>query len=339
MKTPFTKSKGTGSTAAEPKPKKTKNKKKKNRKPETIAGDGTTEQSLAAAAGRYGIWVAVMGIAFLAFLGAGLGALALLTNPAQSVATEITKQEKENINADQAAAYSQGYLNAYLTATKEDYNDLAHYLGDNGARQTTQYVEEAAPIRNPIVASVEKTKYNFYSTKIQVEVKGTETKKINGKEETIESWNTQWYKVIVTSDGKGNFTPSGYPSATNAPTTTNRDSSYPYSVNNEEVKKTVGDFGKAYMTETGDVNRYISPGAQITALSPAPYKEAKLTKVSALESLDGAVPEDGVKVYVQAEYQVTDQSGATRTQTYPLELTSRGGRWEVSTIERSPHTF
>ena len=338
MKTPFRSKKTEGSVKHDSS---TKSKKKNKKNPETIAGNGTVEQGIAAKFGRYGIWVAALLVALLSFVGVGLGAVAVLSNPANSFAQELKKQDRQTVESDQAAAYAQGYLMSYLSATKDDYQSLAGYIGEDAASKNTQKVSQALEVRNPVLASVEKTNYGYYSTKIQVEVKKTEKKEVKGKKEKEEvtTWETQWFKVVVSNDGDGKFSPVGFPSSTNAPSTESKTTKYPYTVSNSAVTSATGDFGKAYLAQTGDVNRYISPDAEITAISPAPYKDAALVSVTSLENMDGAVPADGTKAYVLAEYEVTDFNDNVRKETYPLELTSRGGRWEISTIERSPHTF
>lgn len=318
-----------------------KSSKKNQKTPSTVAGNGTVEQGIASKFGRYGIWAAVLFVTLFSLIGAGLGTVAVLSNPSNSFAQELKKQDKKTVESDHAAAYAQGYLLSYLSATKDDYTSLAGYIGEDAASQNTQKVSQALEVRNPVLASVEKTNYGYYSTKIQVEVKKTEEKEAKGKKEkeTITTWQTQWYKVVVSNNGEGTFSPVGFPSSTNPPQTEAKTVKYPYSVSNSAVTNAVGDFGKAYLAGIGDVNRYISPEAEITSITPAPYQEITLITVTSLENMDGAVPQDGTKANVIAEYEVTDQANNTRRETYPLELTARGGRWEVSTIERSPHTF
>lgn len=315
-------------------------KSKKETKPEeTVSGNGTIEQAHASTIGRYGIWALVLGTGFFALAGTTMGTAALMSNPTESVAQELKSQQAQDVLADQAAAYSQSYLTAYLSATKDNHQDLATYLGADAAQSATSKVNSPIEYRNQVIASVEKTNYGYYSTKIQLEIKHTEITETNGETQETTTWKTHWYKVITSSDGKGTFSPAGYPAATNAPNTEAKRTAYPYAVANADVTSAVGDFGKAYLSATGDINRYISPDATITALNPAPYTSAVLTSVTALANMDGPVPADGTKAYVLAEFEVTDPAGNTRRQTYPLELTSRGERWEISTIERSPHTF
>lgn len=319
--------------------KKPPKKPKKTKTPDTVAGNGTIEQAHASTIGRYGIWAIVLGIGFTSVLGTTMGAAALLNNPTATVTQELKNQQDQDVFANQAAAYAQGYLTAYLTASKDNYQDLVTYIGQDAAQNATFKVTTGIDYRNPVIASVEKTNYGYYSTKIQIETKHTEHIEENGETREKTTWETHWYKVVTSTNVDGTHSPVGYPAATNAPSTNIQRTTYPYSVANPDVTSAVGDFGKAYLTETGDINRYISPTATITALSPAPYQSAALTSVTALTNMDGPVPADGTTAYVLAEFEVTDQATNTRRQTYPLELTSRGGRWEISTIERSPHTF
>lgn len=313
--------------------------KKKAQKTETVAGNGTIQQSHASTLGRYGIWALLLAAVLFGLIGSTLGGLAVFSNPAKSFAQEIEKQNTETVIADNAAAYAQGYLTSYLGANKDNSKELAAYIGEDAASRAVQKVASAVEFRNPVVASVEKTRYDYYSTKIQVEQKQVTKAQVNGEEKEVTSWDVHWYKVVVAADSNGKYTPVGFPSATNPPSTNQNTTEYPFSVTNTEVTGAVGDFGKAYLAETGDINRYISPEATISAIKPAPYTEVALINLTGLKNLDGAVPADGTKEYVLAQYEVTDQGGNVRNQTYPLEITARGGRWEISTIERSPHTY
>lgn len=92
----------------------------------------------------------------------------------------------------------------------------------------------------------------------------------------------------------------------------------------------------------GDVTRVISPGAQIRAISPAPYTVAEVEEVRVDEDLTELPKDlpDGQEVHVLVTATATPKAsaGALSVQ-YALTLTARDGRWEVSSHDPAPSTL
>ncbi|MEU2024275.1 conjugal transfer protein [Streptomyces sp. NPDC016469] len=107
---------------------------------------------------------------------------------------------------------------------------------------------------------------------------------------------------------------------------------------NDAVSDTVTRFISAYLTGQGELNRYVSPGLQVTAISPAPYESTLVTGLqddAPEEADDETVPQDGTRRHV-----LVSVSAATGGQdyllSYALTLTTRDGRWEVASFDSAP---
>ncbi len=102
----------------------------------------------------------------------------------------------------------------------------------------------------------------------------------------------------------------------------------------------VQQFLAALTAGTGEISRYIAPGTSLRAISPAPYKSVKVVDLVSDRDFSGEAadkaPADGIKIRVLATAELSVTSTDSVTGQYPLTLTSRGGRWEVSAVDSSP---
>lgn len=106
---------------------------------------------------------------------------------------------------------------------------------------------------------------------------------------------------------------------------------------NSALGTTVGEFLQALLTGQGDVSRYVTPGAAITAVTPATFSAVDVRRVWATEQLDAsATPDDGQTAQVLVDAAVTPSSGVELATQYRLELTARAGRWEISQMQGNP---
>lgn len=104
-----------------------------------------------------------------------------------------------------------------------------------------------------------------------------------------------------------------------------------------ELGTTVGEYLQALLTGQGDVSRYVTPGAEITAIAPAPFTGVEVRRVWATEPLDpSATPEDGQTAQVLVDAAVTPVNGVELVTQYRLQLTARAGRWEISQMQGNP---
>ena len=99
-----------------------------------------------------------------------------------------------------------------------------------------------------------------------------------------------------------------------------------------------GEFLAALLTGTGDVTRYVSPGTQISAITPAPYAEVRIRNL--LVDQDPAdlpeEPANGDELHELVTAEARSSAGQAISVQYSLTLTAREGRWEVRAMEPAP---
>lgn len=89
------------------------------------------------------------------------------------------------------------------------------------------------------------------------------------------------------------------------------------------VTDTVDGFLEALLTDTGDLTRYVAPGATVAPVRPAPYATVAVAGLSAAD--DGAG-----RLLVRARVMGTDAAGdPAGVSDYVVRLSRRDGRWEV----------
>lgn len=100
----------------------------------------------------------------------------------------------------------------------------------------------------------------------------------------------------------------------------------------------VNEFLTAYLTGTGQLDRYLSPGTDIKQVSPAPYAQVKVTGIAERGGDFGtnAPVTEGARRELLVDAGATDSGGQVRPLTYALQLTARDGRWEIAALDAAP---
>ncbi|MGP4049351.1 conjugal transfer protein [Streptomyces sp. 2A115] len=146
----------------------------------------------------------------------------------------------------------------------------------------------------------------------------------------------RYYAVPVTADRAGSsFAVTGAPGVVAGPARAEMPtSSYGVAVPEGDLSSALGEFLAAYLTGAGEVDRYLAPGVQLTAVSPAPYTALTVQQVSAVEEAAAAerVPADGTKVRILVQVEARDNDGRWPL-AYELALKTRSGRWEVAALQ------
>ncbi len=105
----------------------------------------------------------------------------------------------------------------------------------------------------------------------------------------------------------------------------------------DPVAAAANDFLSALLAGSGDVARYISPGSEISAITPPPYTTVVIEDVMVTEEpLDGTSPADGTESHLLVSATVTAQAKQDVSVQYALTLAARDGRWEVKAIDLAP---
>ncbi|GGY71957.1 conjugal transfer protein [Streptomyces xanthochromogenes] len=102
----------------------------------------------------------------------------------------------------------------------------------------------------------------------------------------------------------------------------------------------VTQFLNAYLTGAGGLDRYLSPGTQLIAISPVPYTELAVDQL-AVEGESGGepvtgVPADGTRLRLMVQLRARSQDGIRIPLTYALTLSARAGRWEIAALDGAP---
>lgn len=106
---------------------------------------------------------------------------------------------------------------------------------------------------------------------------------------------------------------------------------------NSPVAGAVTQFLTAYTAGNGDVSRYVTPGVELTALTPAPYAEIRLNDLRSTDDIDSAAtPADGQQTRILATASAVVGESQSVSVTYALTITARAGRWEIAAIDPAP---
>jgi hypothetical protein len=148
--------------------------------------------------------------------------------------------------------------------------------------------------------------------------------------------SVRYYAVPVATDRAGAlFAVTGAPGVVAGPGRAEVPKSpYRVTVPEGDLSSAVGEFLAAYLTGAGEVSRYLAPGVQLSAVSPAPYTAVLVQQVSAVDQAAAAehIPADGTTVRVLAEVEARDAGGRWPL-AYELTLKARSSRWEIAGLE------
>lgn len=300
---------------------------KRSKQPATTTGNGTVQQSWAGTAGRWAFY----SVAVLMALGALCGFLAF-TRPATPVqlTTDTSTAAAQN---QEAGAFAQAYLSAWLTATTSDHDELDRYTRTTGSAITGT---EPTEYRDLTIVSAEESG-NLTTVIVSASLQTTsEAGNGSAAGEDAASWTPYWYRIAVQSNDDGEMAPVGLPAPISMPAISSAPQlGYPSRVANREVEATVADFMTAYLTGAGDVTRYVSPETTINAITPAYWTDAAVRSLASSEEVPEGTPTAGQSAQVLVDVNLTREN-TTKPAQYVLDLTVRDGRWEISSLNSAP---
>lgn len=266
--------------------------------------------------------IALLGCLALGPLGFVAGSLAFL----QTGSTQSTPLAPvADLTSEQAVVgeFAQRVVLTWLTATQDSPDALLALVKD---AQLSTLPRQAFVAKDVTVARIEQVDGTWSVT---VATTVTDARKVTAR---------RFFQVPVRIDA-GTVSalslpaPVSPPSVAPASTTAYREPLGSASPQGQ----TVAQFLAAYLTGAGDVDRYLTPGVTLAALSPAPYTSVRLDDLSADTSTEQAgAAQDGLRIRVlaAATAAVTPQQSASVT--YALTLTARAGRWEITAIDPAP---
>jgi hypothetical protein len=268
-------------------------------------------------------------------LAVACGPLALVTatvnGQSRPAAAQVVVDEPLTARQQAAGEYGAAFVAAWLSATRDDAGTLPAYISTSAIGQLSATAWE---YRDLSVVSVEKTDgSDLLSVIAAANVEEFDMESESGA--TV--WPRRYFAVTVrvTEDG---MSVVGLPAPIAAPAKEDSSVRLAYTqtvLQTSAARETVEAFLAAYLAGSGDISRYITPGAEISAIAPAPYMTLTVKDVkSDVEPADS--PRTGSVVHVLATAEVASASDQRLTTTYALTLTARDGRWETTSVDLAP---
>lgn len=311
-------------------------KKSPEQKPELVAGHGTVIQSQASRLGVIAAWTVVS----LLILGVVV-ALFMAARPTQAQAPAV--DTGADATTQRAGEYARGFVATWLRADSDSEEELAAYQSASDVELSLTGTE-AVGFRDLAVASVEEQNNGIITVYVSADLEAEELvddeaeSETDGEgAETQTTWNTAWYQVNIFPQ-EDDFSILGYPAPVAAPESVDAPSLGYNEEAPEPVVTAVEDFFGAYLLDDGDVGRMIHPDSDIEPITTIPYEQVSVSTVSLNEQIDDEIPEEGTQVKARTEIEVGG-ADATRPATYSLTLQSRGGRWEILSVDSSPELY
>jgi Conjugative transposon protein TcpC len=275
---------------------------------------------------------AVTGALVAACICGPVGLLVAVTNgQPRPAAAQVQAAEGVTARQQSAGEYGAAFVAAWLSATREEPGNLTDYIDSSAVGQLSP---DPWVYRDLSVVSVEPRED---STMVSV------LAAVNIEEFDMESesgamiWPRRYFAVTVNVTDTG-MAVVGLPAPIAAPAreTTPVKLAYKEQVSpTSTARATVEAFLGAYLAGSGDIDRYLTPGVEISAIAPAPYMNLTVLDVSSdVEASD--TPRPGAVLHVLAVLEVASASGQQLTTTYTLTLTARDGRWETTSVDLTP---
>ncbi|MEU5324146.1 conjugal transfer protein [Streptomyces sp. NPDC021056] len=270
-------------------------------------------------------------VALWTLIAAGPIALGLsLTSPSASTAVAAATQDPPAatlrttaVGAD-PSGYAQLFVSAWLRSSADDASSaqarLAQSMAPRVALPDPLSAAQSAPVSVTAVRSAQRAQGAWSVTVAAQYADG----------------RVRYYAIAVAADRAGtSFAVTGAPGVVAGPARAVVPTSvYGVSVPERDLSSAIGEFLAAYLTGTGEVERYLAPGVRLTAVSPGAFTAVVLQQVSAVQEVAAGerVPADGTRVRVRADVEARDAGGRWPL-AYELVLTARSGRWEVSALQ------
>lgn len=256
------------------------------------------------------LWCLVAGAAVL-------GTLGFLARPPRHQGTTTAPESRP------PTGFAELFVGAFVAAGEGTEESLRPFLADPprlpGVTSGSLYAARTGAIDAELVAA------RYWSIRVAVEVLGRVG-------EAYEDLGIRVYQVAV-FDGDSGAVAVALPSLVAMPTAPARPRLALRSADppraDDELATAMSGFFTAYLCGDGDVERYVAPGAAITALQPTPLRSAK---VLSLARSTAGQPVDEVLVEIEGE----DAAGRRHRLAYGLVVARRTGRWEVQRLANPP---
>lgn len=258
-------------------------------------------------------------------------ALGFMNGQPRPAAAQVQIAEGISTHQQSAGEYGAAFVAAWLSATREAPGNLTDYIDKSAVGQLSP---DPWVYRDLSLVSVEPIED---STLVSVVVAANIEEFDMASESGAMIWPRRYFAVTVNVTDAG-MAVVGLPAPIAAPTRETTPVKLPYKEQvdtTSAARGTVEAFLGAYLAGSGDIDRYLTPGVEIAAITPAPYMNLTVLDVTSdVEASD--TPATGAVLHVLAVLEVTSASGQQLTTTYTLTLTARDGRWETTSVDLTP---
>lgn len=263
------------------------------------------------------------------------GPVALVTagvnGQSRPAVAQVTGEQPLTAQQQSAGEHGAAFVAAWLSATRDDQGTLATYINPAAIGQLSA---TAWKYRDLAVVSVEKTdESDLMSVIVAANIEEFDMESESG----AMIWPRRYFAVTVRVTNAG-LSVVGLPAPIAAPVKEESAVRLAYGqtvLPTSSARQTVEAFLSAYLAGSGDVSRYVSPGSEISAISPAPYMTLTVSDVKG-DAEPSDTPSTGSVLHVLATVEVTSASDQRLTTTYALTLTARDGRWETTSVDLAP---
>lgn len=258
-------------------------------------------------------------------------ALGFMNGQARPAVAQVQVAEGVTTKQQSAGEYGAAFVAAWLSATRDAPGNLTDYIDKSAVGQLSP---DPWVYRDLNVVSVEPAED---STLVSVVAAANIEEFDMDSESGAMIWPRRYFAVTVNVTDAG-MAVVGLPAPIAAPVRETTPVKLPYKEQVEPTsaaRVTVEAFLGAYLAGSGEIDRYLTPGVEISAITPAPYMNLIVRDVSSdVEASD--TPSTGAVLHVLAVLEVTSASGQQLTTTYTLTLTARDGRWETTSVDLTP---
>jgi hypothetical protein len=265
------------------------------------------------------------GLLALLLIGAVGGASELLGSgnraAAEATATATAPQEPEPAGDLGAGGFAELYVAAWLSAGRRSTEAIAPYYPEPVSLADAEAGRYRAA-RTSTLGLERAEGDDYWSVTVAADVVRT------GEDGVEEPVGVRYYTVGVLGTGDG-FVATTLPAQVPGPATLAtperaiEDLEAPEG-ELEAVGRALEGFFDALLTGSGDIERYVVPENQLTAIDPVPFETAEIESLGARPNVD-----DPTLMLVRVAVVATDSDGAGIVMHYTLTVQQRSERWEV----------
>lgn len=251
-----------------------------------------------------------------------LGASQPLPPVAQTATTDTQATERAAVSG-----FAEDMVVAWLSTPRGQEKSMDRFVVD---ASSITLAEKPWMVSNASTTSVEATgRTGVWAVTVAVTV-------VEAKDQAVR----RYFQVPVHYTAEGALRAQTLPAPVASPAIAVEDRfAYRYrATRTDAVAAAANDFLSALLAGSGDVSRYVSPGAEITAIDPAPYTTVVIEDVMVDEdpAQDGTSPANGQERHLLVTATVTAAAKQDVTVQYALTLAARDSRWEVKSIDPAP---